>query len=199
MNAPLPTINADELKTLLQTPDSSVAVLDVRTAGEFEAVHIPGSYNIPLNLLSEHADEVKRKLAKQVVLVCQSGNRATQAQQCLLDFDIDSGSVLAGGIAAFEQAGGTVIRGAQRWALDRQMRMTAGSVVLLGLAGAKFINPKFGYLAAAIGGGLVFSALRDSCPMISALAVMPWNKPKNAPSFLADIPNAGQQLRDTGK
>lgn len=69
-----------------------------------------------------------------------------------------------------------MVRGVQRWALDRQMRMTAGSLVLAGLLGAKFISPKFAYLSAGIGGGLVFSAVRDSCPMISALGKMPWNK-----------------------
>lgn len=197
MNTTLPSISAQELKTLLDA-DSPITVLDVRTPGEFEAVHIPGSYNIPLNLLPEHADEVKKKLAQKIILVCQSGGRAAQAQQCLLEIDIESGSVLAGGIAAYENSGGKVIRGVQRWAMDRQMRMTAGSIVLLSMAGAKFINPKLGYIAAGIGGGLVFSALRNSCPMISALALMPWNKPKHTSTALAGIPNAGQQLRGTG-
>ncbi|NQD42054.1 YgaP family membrane protein, partial [Glutamicibacter halophytocola] len=67
-------------------------------------------------------------------------------------------------------------RGIQRWAMDRQMRLTAGSLVVAGLIGAKVISPKAAWLSAAIGGGLVFSAVRDSCPMISVLGKMPWNK-----------------------
>ena len=33
-------------------------VLDVRTPGEFDTVHMPGAYNVPLDLLREHRDEI---------------------------------------------------------------------------------------------------------------------------------------------
>ncbi|MBM7767026.1 rhodanese-like domain-containing protein [Glutamicibacter nicotianae] len=201
MSTPINVMDPATLKNLLAAEDSAVAVLDVRTPAEFESVHIPGSYNLPLDLVAEHAHDVTRKLAKQIVLVCQSGTRAGQAQQKLADLQIESGSVLDGGISAWEKSGGEVVRGTQRWAMDRQVRMTAGSLVLLGFIGSKLASPKLGYLSAGIGAGLVYSAASNSCAMASVLSKMPWNKASTngKANPLAQIPNAGQQLNPHGK
>lgn len=201
MSTPINVMDPATLKNLLAVEDSAVAVLDVRTPAEFESVHIPGSYNLPLDLVAEHAHDVTRKLAKQIVLVCQSGTRAGQAQQKLADLQIESGSVLDGGISAWEKSGGEVVRGTQRWAMDRQVRMTAGSLVLLGFIGSKLASPKLGYLSAGIGAGLVYSAASNSCAMASVLSKMPWNKASTngKANPLAQIPNAGQQLNPHGK
>ncbi|KSU63070.1 rhodanese-like domain-containing protein [Arthrobacter sp. NIO-1057] len=201
MSTPINVMDPATLKNLLAAEDSAVAVLDVRTPAEFESVHIPGSYNLPLDLVAEHAHDVTRKLAKQIVLVCQSGTRAGQAQQKLADLQIESGSVLDGGISAWEKSGGAVVRGTQRWAMDRQVRMTAGSLVLLGFIGSKLASPKLGYLSAAIGAGLVYSAASNSCAMASVLSKMPWNKASTngKANPLAQIPDAGQQLNPHGK
>ncbi|GAA3300814.1 rhodanese-like domain-containing protein [Glutamicibacter nicotianae] len=201
MSTPINVMDAATLENLLAAEDSAVAVLDVRTPAEFESVHIPGSYNLPLDLVAEHAYDVTRKLAKQIVLVCQSGTRAGQAQQKLADLQIESGSVLDGGISAWEKSGGEVVRSTQRWAMDRQVRMTAGSLVLLGFIGSKLASPKLGYLSAGIGAGLVYSAASNSCAMASVLSKMPWNKASTngKANPLAQIPNAGQQLNPHGK
>ena len=58
-------------------------VLDVRTPGEFETAHIAGAYNVPLDLLREHRDEILTHLDEDVVLVCRSGQRAAQAEETL--------------------------------------------------------------------------------------------------------------------
>ena len=94
-----------------------------------------------------------------------------------------------------------VVRGTQRWAMDRQVRMTAGSLVLLGFIGSKLASPKLGYLSAGIGAGLVYSAASNSCAMASVLSKMPWNKASTngKANPLAQIPNAGQQLNPHGK
>ncbi|MGP5690438.1 rhodanese-like domain-containing protein [Glutamicibacter ardleyensis] len=201
MSTPIDVMDAATLENLLATDGSAVAVLDVRTPAEFESVHIPGSFNLPLDLVAEHAHDVTRKLGKQIVLVCQSGTRASQAQQRLVDMQLETGSVLEGGIAAYEKSGGEVVRGTQRWAMDRQVRMTAGSLVLLGFIGSKLISPKAGYLSAAIGAGLAYSAASNSCAMASMLSKMPWNKvsTEGKTNPLAQIPNAGQLLNPKGK
>ena len=67
---------------LLHSP-APPRVLDVRTPGEFETAHIAGSYNVPLDLLREHRDEIIEHLDQDVVLVCRSGQRAAQAEQTL--------------------------------------------------------------------------------------------------------------------
>jgi rhodanese-related sulfurtransferase len=63
------------------TEHQDLVVIDVRSAAEFESMHIRGSYNVPLPLLSEHTDELAARLGSRVVLVCQSGVRAEQARQ----------------------------------------------------------------------------------------------------------------------
>ena len=47
------TIDIAALQALRQR-DPLVRILDVRTGGEFETAHIPGSYNVPLETLVEH-------------------------------------------------------------------------------------------------------------------------------------------------
>ncbi len=188
------TLDAAALRHLLDSPDAP-RVVDVRTPAEFESAHIRGSYNVPLPLLAEHTGDLANRLGGRVVLVCQSGVRAGQAQERLTSVGVTSAEVLAGGIAAFESAGGPVVRGAQRWAMDRQVRMVAGSLVLVGFLGSKVIHPRVGYLAGAIGAGLTYSALSNSCAMAAVLAKMPWNRTQISPTYentIRSIPVAPQ-------
>ncbi|TQS92776.1 DUF2892 domain-containing protein [Arthrobacter sp. TS-15] len=157
-------------------------VIDVRSAAEFEAMHIRGSYNVPLPLLSEHTDELATRLGSRVVLVCQSGARAEQARQRLGKAGMEGAYVLTGGAPGFAAVGGDVVRGKNRWDLERQVRLTAGSLVVLGLAGGKLISPKVRLLAGAIGAGLTFSAATNTCAMGKALSAMPWNKAAKEPT-----------------
>jgi len=173
-----------------------VVVIDVRSAAEFESTHIRGSYNIPLPLLSEHADELAARLGSRVVLVCQSGVRAEQARQRMASAGIDSAYVLTGGVPGFAAAGGDVIRGKDRWDLERQVRLAAGSLVMLGLAGGRFLSPKVRLLAGAIGTGLTFSAATNTCAMGKALSVMPWNKAAKEPtreSAMLQLPSTASE------
>jgi rhodanese-related sulfurtransferase len=106
-------------------PDA-VSVLDVRSPAEFETVHIPGSLNVPLDLLAQNAEAVGARLEGAVVLVCQSGVRAAHAQRCLARVGVDNARILHGGIAAYLAAGAEVVRGRARWSLERQVRLVAG-------------------------------------------------------------------------
>ncbi|WAH97514.1 rhodanese-like domain-containing protein [Arthrobacter sp. MMS18-M83] len=153
-----------------------LVVLDVRSAAEFESMHIRGSYNVPLPLLSEHTEELAARLGSRVVLVCQSGARAEQARQRLDGAGLGTPYVLTGGVPGFAAAGGDVLRGKDRWDLERQVRLAAGSLVVLGLAGGRFVSPRIRMLAGAIGAGLTFSAATNTCAMGRALSAMPWNK-----------------------
>ena len=82
MSVTLSPVAPRDLKAELAARPDAV-VLDVRTPGEFETEHIAGSYNVPLDLLQEHADEVAARLDGTAVLVCQSGSRAGTAQDRL--------------------------------------------------------------------------------------------------------------------
>lgn len=167
------TIAAAELREL-RLDDPATSILDVRSGGEFESVHIPGSFNVPLDQLAEHVDRVAT-LDHPVVLVCLSGGRATQAQAKLNAAGKRNLRVLEGGIGAWQTAGGDVIRGEEKWALERQVRGVAGSIALASIvASLKF--PKARFIAGGIGAGLTFSALSNTCAMGSMLAKLPYNR-----------------------
>lgn len=152
-----------------------VRVLDVRTPAEFATMHIPGAHNVPLDTLREHRQELSGHLDDDVVLVCRSGVRASQAQQSLAGVGLPDLQVLDGGIVAWEQAGGEVRRGKQRWELERQVRLVAGSVVLSSVLASLF-KPGFQAVAGAVGAGLTFAAVSNSCLMGSMLSKLPYNR-----------------------
>ncbi|MFC5379263.1 rhodanese-like domain-containing protein [Aquipuribacter nitratireducens] len=153
----------------------TVRVLDVRTPAEFETAHVPGSYNVPLDTLREHREELRNHLDEDVVLVCRSGVRATQAEQALAGVGLPNLRVLDGGIVAWEKAGGELRRGRQRWELERQVRLVAGSIVLTSVV-ASAVVPGAQVVAGAIGAGLAFAALSNSCLMGRALMALPYNR-----------------------
>ena len=75
----------------------------MRTPAEFESAHIPGSYNVPLDILRSHEADVVSSLDGDVVLVCRSGQRSTQAQQ-ILNSAGTAARVLQDGILGWEEA-----------------------------------------------------------------------------------------------
>lgn len=150
-------------------------VLDVRTPGEFETAHIAGAYNVPLDLLREHRDEIIKHLDEDVVLVCRSGQRAAAAEETLRNAGLTNVHILDGGISAWEAKGFAVRRGAQRWDLERQVRLVAGSIVLTSIL-ASVAAPKLKWVAAAIGGGLTFASVTNTCAMGMALSKLPYNR-----------------------
>lgn len=167
------TIHPSELRQLLRE-DPHTRILDVRTGAEFESVHIPGSFNVPLDLLGEHVSEVAG-LDHPVILVCQSGNRATTAQGKLNAAGKGNLRVLEGGIGAWQTAGGEVVKGTEKWSLERQVRGVAGTIVLTSILTSLAV-PKARFVAGAVGAGLAFSAVSNTCAMGMLLAKLPYNR-----------------------
>ncbi|MFF7442890.1 rhodanese-like domain-containing protein [Streptomyces sp. NPDC008122] len=150
-------------------------LLDVRTPGEFRTAHIPGSYNVPLDTLREHRAELLNHLDEDVVLVCRSGQRAGQAEKALAEAGLPNLRVLEGGIVAWEAAGAPVNRGPERWDMERQVRLVAGSIVLAtGLVGV-FV-PGAHLIGTAVGAGLTYAAVSNSCAMGVLLSKLPYNR-----------------------
>ncbi|MCU7729390.1 rhodanese-like domain-containing protein [Actinoplanes sp. KI2] len=150
-------------------------LIDVRTPAEFETAHVPGSYNVPLDLLREHRDELRHHLDEQVVLVCRSGQRATQAEQGLRVAGLPNLRILQGGITAWQAAGAPVTTGIPRWDLERQVRLVAGGIVLLAVLASIAFEPAK-WIAALIGGGLAVAALTNTCAMGMLLSRLPYNR-----------------------
>lgn len=172
----LPPVVDIETTAALVGRHAPIKIIDVRTPAEFESAHIPGSYNVPLDLLPEHRDELRDTLRSPAILVCRSGQRAREAERVLREAQLSQVHVLDGGLAAWERAGKPLQRGQQRWGLERQVRGLAGTLVLVGALGGALTWRPLTYLAAAIGGGLAFSAVTDSCGMALALSKLPYNR-----------------------
>ncbi|WP_030251238.1 rhodanese-like domain-containing protein [Streptomyces violens] len=158
-----------------------LTVIDVRTPGEYATGHLPGAHNIPLDRLGEAVPALRDAAARAgLLMVCASGNRSAQACAALAEQGI-AAATLTGGTNGWVQHGLEVRRpegteGARPvWAMERQVRLAAGSLVLTGLlAGRRW--PAARLLSAGIAGGLVYSALTDTCGMARVLAKLPYNR-----------------------
>jgi rhodanese-related sulfurtransferase len=169
-----PHIDAPSLQERL-TAETTPRVVDVRSPAEYEAGHIPGAVNVPLDVLKGSLDQLCGVLQDQdVVLVCRSGQRAGQAQAALRDAGVTA-PVLHGGMNSWAATGGPVRQLRQTWELERQVRLVAGSVVLLSVL-ASLVVPGAQWIAAGVGGGLTFAALTGTCALGNLLARAPWNR-----------------------
>ncbi|MCW2964908.1 MAG: hypothetical protein JWO17_2160 [Actinomycetia bacterium] len=99
-NAPktLPTLDVDELRTLLESP--GLQLVDVRETTERDSGYIPGSTNVPYRLLRRIGYGALDR-SKPVVTVCESGPRAAIAASLLQRDGFDVSAVADGGIADF--------------------------------------------------------------------------------------------------
>ncbi|MCX4391310.1 rhodanese-like domain-containing protein [Micromonospora peucetia] len=183
------TIDAATLRELIDSGHAP-RLLDVRTPGEFESSHIPGSYNVPLDLLREHREELRRHLDEDVVLICRSGARSVQAEQALAGAGLPNLKVLTGGIMAWQAVHAPIAQGRPRWDLERQVRLVAGSVVLASVLGSVFV-PQLKWVAGFIGAGLTFAAVTNTCAMGMLLGKLPYNRGASC-----DLDSVVGQLRE---
>lgn len=90
--------------TLLINRDKAT-IVDVRDAAEFATGHLPNARNIPLADLDSRIGELDKLKSKSVVVVCQSGARASAAAGKLAKAGFTDVVNLDGGIAAWKTAG----------------------------------------------------------------------------------------------
>jgi len=169
------TVSADEASRIVSA-GGATSIIDVRTGAEFDGEHILGSRLISLDQIEARADEVMATPAPRLLL-CQSGNRATIAKKTLDKLHVAGVSVIEGGMGAYITVGGVnTVKGKVRMSLERQVRIAAGTLVLIGLITGVFIHPAFLILSAFVGSGLVFAGITDTCGMGIMLGKAPWNR-----------------------
>jgi rhodanese-related sulfurtransferase len=178
MTPPASTIDVVTTRALMAS-DSDVLLVDVRTPGEYETAHIEGSINLPLDQIDAHLQHIVAAGGGTMVIVCQSGNRAGQCRTKLAAAGLTGPRVLTDGLNAWLAAGAPVVRGRQRWALERQVRLVAGGIVLASIIASIWLPPAR-YVAGFIGAGLAFAALTDTCAMGMMLSKLPYNRPRTA-------------------
>lgn len=146
-------------------------LVDVREPGEFAGERLPGSVNVPLSRLEAEAGRLPR--GKPLIVVCRSGRRSEEAARRLEALGFADVQILEDGLACcsgLERGPGGA------WAMERQVRMAAGTLVLAGCALGWLAHPGFFLLAAGAGAGLVYSSATDTCGMAALLARLPWNR-----------------------
>ncbi len=150
-------------------------LIDIRDADEFAREHIPGAVSLPLSRV-EQAD-VKLEAGRTAVFHCKSGMR-TEANCAKLAARVDGDAlILDGGLDAWKKSGLPVKDDANApLPMNRQVQITAGSLVLAGALIGTFVHPAGHALSGFIGAGLIFAGVSGWCGMANVLAVMPWNK-----------------------
>jgi rhodanese-related sulfurtransferase len=177
------TCSADELRERLK--GGNTTLIDVREYPEYTEAHIDGATLVPLGTLRRNPALAGEN--GEVFLLCRSGKRAREAAGILSDGGRVQPVVVTGGIEAWKQAGHPVKTGRGPIALERQVRIAAGALVLTGL-----LVPGLGFIPYVVGAGLVFAGISNTCAMGMLLARLPWNQTKAA--AVAACP-AGQQSR----
>ncbi|GIX04064.1 MAG: sulfurtransferase [Planctomycetaceae bacterium] len=172
------TISPQQLSLLTQQ-GTQPPLIDVRTPAEYQEVHIPWARNIPLDRLDP--ETLRREYAgvETLYVVCRSGSRGRQACEKLLAAGLNVVNV-EGGTMAWEQAGLPVVRGRRVISLERQVRIAAGLLVLVGTSLGYFVHPGWLGLSAFVGAGLIYAGLTDRCGMALLLGRMPWNQATSA-------------------
>lgn len=162
----------------LRTAGSPVELIDVRTPVEYREVHLDFARNIPLDQLDPTAIMQARNGSKDEPLyfVCHSGGRGEKACEIFRQAGFSNIFNVEGGTFACEQAGLPVALGKKAISLERQVRIAAGSLVLLGAVLGWLLHPAFLGLSAFVGAGLIFAGVTDTCGMGILLARMPWNQ-----------------------
>lgn len=157
----------------------SMPVIDVRTPGEFAAGRPPGAVNVPLEVVQAEPERIVAHLDGAVALLCATGTRAEQARQALADAGCGDPKVIVGGMRGWQAAGGDVVAQLRVWSMERQVRLAAGGLVVIGTL-ASLAWPPAVALSGVVGAGLVVAAATDMCGMAMLLAKLPWNRPAGA-------------------
>jgi len=160
--------------------ETSLLFIDVRTPSEFEEAHIPESRNIPLADVPKFLPELREAAKSQtLVLLCRTHNRVQMAHDHLVKNGITNCRMLDGGMTKWIADGNAVIRGRKGYSLERQTRLIAGLLVMVGIGLGITLSPWFLLIPAAAGVGLFHAGLTDSCLMGLMLGRLPFNRQKN--------------------
>jgi rhodanese-related sulfurtransferase len=178
----VPTISPRQLAELCKK--GPVELLDVRTPVEYRELHVAAARNVPLDRLDPATVMQARNGSKDkpLYLICRSGSRGRQACEKFLAAGFTNVLNVEGGTLACVECGLLVVRGKKAISLERQVRVAAGLLVLLGALLGWLVHPVFLGLSAFVGAGLVFAGITDTCGMGMMLARMPWNQVKDGPA-----------------
>lgn len=166
-----PTVSVSQLRNQAH---ASALLVDVRSGTEFASGHVPGAVNIPMDQIEARLDDLG--INGPLILICQAGKRARMTAGLLAPCQREI-MVLEGGTKAWIDAGFPVVASVKtRWSLERQVRLGAGLLVIMGAILALTVDQFWVLLCGFVGLGLSFAGLTDICAMGIVLGKMPWNR-----------------------
>ncbi|MGQ0671440.1 MAG: rhodanese family protein [Hyphomicrobium sp.] len=164
----LKTISPVEARRLIA---EGAVLVDIRGTDEHARERIDGSRNHPLDRLAMVDSD-----GRPVLFHCKSGSRTAVHATKLAAATSCEAYIVEGGIDGWKKAGLPVIADRrQPLELQRQVQITAGSLVLLGIALSVLVDPRWIGLAAVVGAGLAYAGITGWCGMAKLFALMPWN------------------------
>ncbi len=150
-------------------------LIDVREPDEYIREHIPGAHLVPLS--GFNPEDFPKEHDKIAVFHCRSGGRTEASAPQILATGFREVYQLDGGIQAWRDAGYQINENVRApISIMRQVQITAGSLVLLGVVLAVLVNPWFMALSGFVGAGLAQAGITGNCAMASLLKHMPWNR-----------------------
>lgn len=163
----VPTITPQEAERRIA---GGATLVDIRDTDEYARAHIPCARNIPLSRLSRIED------VTEVIFHCKSGMRTAANADALARSTDAPAYLMKGGLEAWQRAGLECrIDRKQPLEIMRQVQITAGLLILLGVALGFGVSPIGFGLSAFVGAGLLFAGTTGWCGMAKLLAAMPWN------------------------
>ncbi len=155
-------------------------LIDVREPNEFAASHIPYALSAPLARTSAILHDMDLPAGRRIVFQCQKGARGGQA--CAAVGAVAPGGQavfnLEGGIEAWANAGLPVVSAsaAPRLSIFRQVQITVGLLVALGVIVGFTVSPAGFVVAGLFGAALATAGVTGWCGLAILLNRAPWNR-----------------------
>jgi len=168
------SIQASEF--IKQFEESRLCCVDVRTPAEVRSDALDNIIAVPLDELDSNTLLQQVDDAKPIYLICQSGKRAQLAAEKLtgkLQHDL---IIVEGGMNAIRAAQGQQAASGKVMSIERQVRLTAGALVVTGVVAGYLLHLAWFALSGFVGAGLVYAAITDSCGMALLITKAPWNR-----------------------
>ncbi len=173
MNATLKKLDAKTAHEMME--EGKAVLIDVRESDEYIKEHVPEAHLVPLS--GFNPEDFPQEHEKIAIFHCMSGGRTEASAGRILRSGFREVYQLEGGLKAWREAGLPVNENEHApISIMRQVQITAGSLVVLGVVLAAVINPWFVLLSLFVGAGLAQAGITGNCVMASILALMPWNR-----------------------
>jgi rhodanese-related sulfurtransferase len=103
------SLTAQEVMSMVDRPDAPL-ILDVRTSREYRSGHLPGAVNIEHYRVPTQLPALEPYKDRGVIVYCERGPRAYEAEQVLLDAGFEKVYHLVGDMATWRRTGFPVER-----------------------------------------------------------------------------------------